>query len=133
MNFDSGGRIKQTAIVDWNDNEALRSKEDAADYRYFPDRFGSVVTKADLQFAEAAAGSALGLFLLDTDQADRASFRDDYALPESDTVRCAAAKSVFEQTVSAGKTHGQLVRGVWARWLNTMGLCPRLRPNKWLI
>ena len=139
--LDSGGRIKQ-ATRSWTGTttEALRSKEDAADYRYFPDPdLGPVVvTEADLQFAEKQLlGVPLDLFLMDTDQADRASFRDDYALPESDTKALIAApqqRVFFEQTVAAGgepKPMANWVRGVWARWLNEHdGAVPKIAPQQ---
>jgi len=137
----SGGTIKQ-ATRSWTGHGTvpLRSKEDAADYRYFPDPdLGPVpVTASDFQFAEAhLEGIPLDLFLLDTDRSRERAFKTKYDLSDADVVALLAApkqRDFFERTVVAGgapKPMANWVRGVWTRWMNDHeGRPPDIRPDQ---
>jgi len=127
--LESGKRIVQSTRS-WTGSEtvSLRSKEDAADYRYFPDPdLGPVpVSQADHSHAEAAlSGIPLDLHLLDEDHAEITDFKARFALPDADAVALladATLRAYFESAVEAGgtpKAMANWTRGPLARWLNT--------------
>ena len=137
----SGGRVVQsTRSWTGSGTEALRSKEDAADYRYFPDPdLGPVPIMADdLAFAEGVLeGVPLDLFLLDSDRAEVDRFKAAYGLPDGDVDALLSApeqRRFFEEAVTAGgvaKPMANWVRGPWARWINDhAGEAPRVRPDQ---
>jgi len=137
----AGGTIKQ-ATRSWTGNGTvpLRSKEDAADYRYFPDPdLGPVpVIQGDFQFAEAnLEGMPLDLFLLDSDRSEEDEFKTKYEVTKADVVALLAApkpRDFFERAVEAGGSPQPManwVRGVWTRWMNEHdGNPPGIRPDQ---
>jgi len=137
----SGGTITQ-ATRSWTGSGTvpLRSKEDAADYRYFPDPdLGPVpVTSSDFQYAEThLEGMPLDLFLLDADRSSEADFKTKYDLSDADVLALLTApkqREFFERAVSAGgaaKSMANWVRGLWTRWVNDHGGgCPDIRPEQ---
>ena len=132
--------IQSTRSWTGSGTEALRSKEDAADYRYFPDPdLGPVpIMTEDLKFAdERLHGVPLDVFLLDADRADVERFQSAYDLPTGDVDALISApdqRRFFEQAVAAGgiaKPMANWVRGPWARWINEhSGETPKVRPDQ---
>ena len=123
-----GGRIDQTTRG-WADGEShpMRSKEDAADYRYFPcpDLGPLPVTEADHISAEAALeATPLDRYLLDQDDADFSDFQSRYGLSKADAMALrgeAHFRAHFEQAVAEGgapKDISNWVLGAFARWSN---------------
>ncbi len=126
--LEAGGQIVQsTRSWDGQGSELLRSKEQAADYRYFPDPdLGPVcVTDADREEAAGAlAGQPLDRWLLDSDSRQREEFQTLHGLGDADVdalLGDAAQRMLFEATVEAGGSPVEVakwVRGIIARWLN---------------
>ncbi|MFY9345346.1 MAG: Asp-tRNA(Asn)/Glu-tRNA(Gln) amidotransferase subunit GatB [Planctomycetota bacterium] len=98
----AGGRIA-AETRGWHDelgeSRAQRSKEDAPDYRYFPDPdLPALMLTADVI---AAAAAAIGE--LPDARADR--YRTDFGLPDTDIAQLVAERATgnwFEQVVAAG-------------------------------
>jgi len=107
--IEGGGRVIQ-ATRTWVGEQTvlLRSKEEAADYRYFPDPDLPVLkVRPEERTAQAAQLEAapLDLHLLDSDGAQLAGFLDRYGLREADGVALLCApelQACFEQAVSLG-------------------------------
>jgi aspartyl-tRNA(Asn)/glutamyl-tRNA(Gln) amidotransferase subunit B len=136
----SGGRVKQSTRS-WTGTGTveLRSKEDAADYRYFPDPdLGPVpVTQSDRDQAHAAlAGVPLDVYLLDSDEAEQVDFQSRYGLSSPDAAALLAApqaRQFFEDAASCGgdsKAMANWVRGPLARWTNANPEEPRITPRQ---
>lgn len=124
--LDAGGTIEQSTRSWTGDGTvALRSKEDAADYRYFPDPdLGPVVvSSSDRDEARAALpGIPLDLYLHDEARAAQDALEARYGLDSTDATALLASPpllEVFEATVAAGgepKSAVNWVRGPLARW-----------------
>ena len=136
----SGGRVKQSTRS-WTGSGTveLRSKEDAADYRYFPDPdLGPVpVAQSDRDQAHAAlAGVPLDVYLLDSDEAEQEDFQSRYGLSSPDAAALLAApqaRQFFEDAASCGgdpKAMVNWVRGPLARWTNANPEEPRVGPRQ---
>ena len=125
----SGGRVEQSTRSWTGDGTvALRSKEDAADYRYFPDPdLGPVpVTQLDRDEAlEALPGVPLDLYLYEQAQAAQDELCSRHGLDTADATALLASPILldrFEAAVAAGgepKPVANWVRGPWARWIKT--------------
>lgn len=119
--------VQSTRSWDGHDSELLRSKEHAADYRYFPDPdLGPVsITEADLtEAADALKGRPLDVWLLNTDAANLEGFQSRHGLNDADAVALLAdrfLRRLFERTVECGGEPIEIanwVRGPIARWVN---------------
>ena len=125
----AGGQVEQSTRSWTGDGTvALRSKEDAADYRYFPDPdLGPVaVHQADRDAArDALPGVPLDLYLQAQARTAQEDFQARHGLDGEDAAALLAApplRDVFEAAVAAGgqpKPVANWVRGPWARWCNT--------------
>jgi aspartyl-tRNA(Asn)/glutamyl-tRNA(Gln) amidotransferase subunit B len=123
-----GGRVVQSTRSWAGSNSIeLRSKEDAADYRYFPDPdLGPIpVLDTDRSDAEAILDALpLDVWLLDQDTRHLDDFRSKYGLSEADSVALLGAPSLcalFESAVGLGGDSVAManwVRGPVARWIN---------------
>ena len=122
-----GSVIMSTRSWTGSETVLLRSKEEAADYRYFPDPdLGPVpVTPLDHSSAVEALGSMpLDVHLLDEDQAVLDGFEARHGLPVADAralLNDAGLRAHFEAAVAAGGAPGPManwIRGPWARWCN---------------
>lgn len=125
----TGGQVQQsTRSWTGTGTVALRSKEDAADYRYFPDPdLGPVaVSQADRDDAhEALPGVPLDLHLYEQVRSAKHEFRSRYSLEDVDAEALLAApvlREIFEDAVASGgepKSVANWVRGPLARWIKT--------------
>ena len=104
---DGGAVLQETRLYDPDRDEtrAMRSKEDAQDYRYFPDPdlLPLVVTDADLERARAA--------LPELPEAKRARFASQYGLSVQDAATIAATREgadYFEALVKASGAPAKL-------------------------
>jgi aspartyl-tRNA(Asn)/glutamyl-tRNA(Gln) amidotransferase subunit B len=100
--WESGGEVRQeTRLFDPNRNEtrSMRSKEDAHDYRYFPDPDLLPLILDEAWVAQLRAG------LPELPDAKRARFIRDYNLPAYDAGVLVAEQSVaaFFETVARGR------------------------------
>ncbi len=99
--LEDGGRVDQETRLydpDRNETRPMRSKEDAQDYRYFPDPDlpPLVVTEAWIEAVRAS--------LPELPEARRARFERDYGLPVHDAVTLTASRELaafYESTVAA--------------------------------
>lgn len=111
--IESGGEVVQeTRLYDAERDEtrAMRSKEEANDYRYFPD--------PDLLPLDISADliDSIRQDLPELPDEKRIRFQQDYQLSENDAVQLAESKEMaelFEQVLSFGSTDPKLV----ANWL----------------
>ena len=124
----SGNRVVQ-ATRTWTGAEtvALRSKEDAADYRYFPepDLGPVVVLPADVSDAQAHLESTpLDVWLLDRETAALDTLQNQYELARIDAAALLSSPvllALFRDAVEAGAAALEVVhwvRGPVAGWLN---------------
>ena len=123
-----GGRVIQSTRS-WSASQSveLRSKEDAADYRYFPDPdLGPIpILDADRSDAESILDAVpLDVWLLDQDMARMDGFQDQYGLSTADSAALLGSPSLcvlFERAVELGGESAAManwVRGPVARWVN---------------
>ena len=125
--LEDGGQIKQATVLfdpDTGETRMMRSKEDAHDYRYFPDPDLLPLAIAPEWIARVKAA------MPELPGAMKARFERELALPASDANTLTASKEVadyFQATVAAaGAAHAKLcanwVMGELAAWLNKAGL-----------
>jgi len=112
--IEDGGQVQQATRLydpDKKETRAMRSKEDAQDYRYFPDPDLPPLLISDEWVARVKAD------MPELPAAMRARFTGDYALPEYDSLIMTSSKqmaSYFEAVVArTGKEHAKTV----ANWL----------------
>jgi aspartyl-tRNA(Asn)/glutamyl-tRNA(Gln) amidotransferase subunit B len=127
----SGGRVVQsTRSWTGNDTVPLRSKENDADYRYFPDPdLGVVAVKsADRNdAAERLDGVPLDRWLLDSDVEAQQSFQQRYGLKAEDIqtlMRSPPQRALFEAAVESGGAASDMVKwvlGPISQWINEHG------------
>ena len=98
---DGGAVVQETRLYDPDKHEtrSMRSKEDAQDYRYFPDPDlpPLVIDQAWIDRAKAA--------MPELPEAKRQRFVDEYNLPLADAASLTASRAlarIFETTVQAG-------------------------------
>jgi len=126
--LESGGRVVQSTRS-WTGSETvpLRSKEDAADYRYFPDPDLGVVVVQEADRSDAMErldGVPLDRWLLDGDREDLDTFQERYELKREDVQALLGSprqKALFEAAVQAGGGASDVVkwvRGPIAQWIN---------------
>jgi len=112
--LEDGGRIEQATVLfdpDTGQTRAMRSKEDAHDYRYFPDPDLLPLDIGEDWIAEVQAS------LPELPQAMRARFVRDYGLSDYDAACLTATREqadYFEQTVAAA---GRELAKPCANWL----------------
>jgi aspartyl-tRNA(Asn)/glutamyl-tRNA(Gln) amidotransferase subunit B len=112
--IEDGGKVVQATRLydpDKKETRAMRSKEDAQDYRYFPDPDLPPLTIGDDWIARVKGD------MPELPAAMRARFVSDYALPEYDSLVLTASKQMatyFEAVVAkAGKENAKAA----ANWL----------------
>ncbi len=127
--------VQSTRTWTGTETVALRSKEDAADYRYFPEPdLGPVaVLASDRADARAKLDSIpLDVWLLDQDIQALETFQAQYGLVEVDASALLAAPdllTLFRETVSRGSDAHEIVkwiRGPVARWRNESDGAPMM-------
>ncbi len=101
--IEDGGTVQQETRLydpDRDETRAMRSKEDAQDYRYFPDPdlLPLVVTDADLERARAA--------LPELPEAKRARFASQYGLSAQDAATIAATREGADYFEALVKSSG---------------------------
>ncbi|MGB0639406.1 MAG: Asp-tRNA(Asn)/Glu-tRNA(Gln) amidotransferase subunit GatB, partial [Myxococcota bacterium] len=123
-----GGRVIQSTRS-WSGSRSveLRSKEDAADYRYFPDPdLGPIpLVDADRSDADSILDAVpLDVWLLDQDLARMDGFQEQYGLSTADSTALLGSPvlcALFEEAVGLGGESVSMsnwVRGPVARWIN---------------
>ncbi|RJQ49761.1 MAG: Asp-tRNA(Asn)/Glu-tRNA(Gln) amidotransferase subunit GatB [Nitrospiraceae bacterium] len=122
--LNEGGRIIQETRL-WNTakgiTESMRSKEEAHDYRYFPDP-DLVPVKVDDQWIEQLKSQ-----LVELPDARRQRFTSQYGLPEQDAELLTSERAIaewFEQAVKLGgdpKSVSNWMMGEFMRLLNEEG------------
>ncbi|GAB1391874.1 Asp-tRNA(Asn)/Glu-tRNA(Gln) amidotransferase subunit GatB [Rhodocyclaceae bacterium] len=124
--IEEGRRIQQATVLfnpDTGETRAMRSKEDAHDYRYFPDPDLLPLEIKPEWIAEVKAG------MPELPQAMQARFQSDYGLSAYDAATLAATRATaqyFEDAVTAG---GKENAKLCANW--TMGeLAARLNRDE---
>jgi aspartyl-tRNA(Asn)/glutamyl-tRNA(Gln) amidotransferase subunit B len=127
----AGGRVVQsTRSWTGNDTVPLRSKENDADYRYFPDPdLGVVAVKsADRNdAAERLDGVPLDRWLLDSDVEAQQSFQQRYGLKAEDIqtlMRSPPQRALFEAAVESGGAASDMAKwvlGPISQWINEHG------------
>jgi aspartyl-tRNA(Asn)/glutamyl-tRNA(Gln) amidotransferase subunit B len=137
--LEDGGKISQeTRLFDPNKGEtrSMRSKEEAHDYRYFPDP-DLLPLEFDQAYVDALAG-----YLPELPDAKKARFMADYGLPAYDAGILVADKETadyFEATVAhAGKARDAKAVANWimgdvSAYANSIGLSvsqTHLRPSQ---
>jgi len=126
-----GGRVVQ-ATRTWVGEKTvlLRNKEEAADYRYFPDPDLPVLCISESELTQARAllaGVPLDVHLLETDAAELQELVQVHGLREEDGEALLAAPELlgcFRSAVAAGAAPGAManwLRGPVAAQLNTTG------------
>ncbi|MEH3085536.1 MAG: Asp-tRNA(Asn)/Glu-tRNA(Gln) amidotransferase subunit GatB [Xylophilus ampelinus] len=119
--LEDGRAIQQATVLfnpDTGETRAMRTKEDAADYRYFPDPDLPPLRISQQWIEEVRAG------MPELPRAMAARFVADYGLPEYDATQLTQSKAVaayFEAAAKAGgqpKLAGNWVMGEVARRLN---------------
>ena len=123
--IEDGGQVQQATVLfnaDTGETRAMRSKEDAADYRYFPDPDLPPLVIADSWVQEVRASMPE----LPRKMAER--FQADYALPAYDATLMTADKATAAFFETAAKASGQpklvanWLMGEISRRLNADGL-----------
>jgi aspartyl-tRNA(Asn)/glutamyl-tRNA(Gln) amidotransferase subunit B len=124
----AGERVVQsTRSWDGADSVELRSKENAADYRYFPDPdLGPVpVLEADRSEARAVLPAIpLDVWILDQQSNQLESVQSEYGISSTDASALLSAPALFtlfEASVAAGGVAASMLkwlRGPVARWRN---------------
>ena len=99
--LDEGGRVEQVTLLwdaDARESRQMRSKEDAHDYRYFPEPDLPPVIVADARLAE------LRLELPELPEARRARFRDEHGLSDYDADLLTGSRELADyfETVERG-------------------------------
>ncbi len=119
--IEDGRAIQQATVLfnpDTGETRAMRSKEDAADYRYFPDPdLPPLVVAAE--WVERVRGE-----MAELPRVMAARFVQQYALPEYDAALLTQSKAMAAYFEEAAKTSGQAK--LVSNWV--MGEVPR-RPN----
>ena len=117
--IEDGGRVVQETRLydaDRDETRSMRSKEDAMDYRYFPDPDLLPLAISQQWIDEVRAD------MPELPQAMRARFERDYQLSTYDAgllVAGKAAASYFERTLEVlGADHGQAGAKLAANWIN---------------
>ncbi len=124
----SGKRVVQSTRT-WTGTEtvALRSKEDAADYRYFPEPDLGPVSVLDADLADAQdylESIPLDVWLLDSETKEMDALRNQYGLTQVDAAALLAKpelSTLFQDAVAEGANASEVVkwvRGPVARWIN---------------
>ncbi|MGE0384195.1 MAG: Asp-tRNA(Asn)/Glu-tRNA(Gln) amidotransferase subunit GatB [Gammaproteobacteria bacterium] len=101
--IESGGRVAQETRLydpDRNETRPLRSKEEANDYRYFPDP-DLLPVVVEPGFVEAVRAS-----LPELPQAKRTRFATQYRLPEADAAQLAASRELADYFEAAAGAAG---------------------------
>jgi len=129
--LEAGGRVVQsTRSWTGSDTVPLRSKEDAADYRYFPDPDLGVVAVDSADRCDAVErldGVPLDRWLLDADVETHQVFHQRYGLKDGDVQALMGSppqRALFEAAVEAGGGASDMakwVRGPVAQWINEHG------------
>ncbi len=108
---DGGKVVQETRLYDADKDEtrSMRSKEDAMDYRYFPDPDLLPVAISAAQIAAVAAT------MPELPAAMAARFRTSYALPEYDAAQLVTDKAMAQyfETVAANTTHTAKICANW--------------------
>jgi aspartyl-tRNA(Asn)/glutamyl-tRNA(Gln) amidotransferase subunit B len=123
---DGGAVVQETRLYDPDKHEtrSMRSKEDAQDYRYFPDPDlpPLVIDQAWIDQAKAA--------MPELPEAKRQRFVDEYNLPLADAASLTASPAlarIFESTVQAGadpKLAGNWIVGEFSAATNRADIDP---------
>nr|CRH08091.1 Aspartyl/glutamyl-tRNA(Asn/Gln) amidotransferase subunit B (Asp/Glu-ADT subunit B) [Candidatus Magnetococcus massalia] len=114
--IEDGGRITQeTRLYDANRNEtrSMRSKEDAHDYRYFPE------PDLPLLLLEQGRIDSLKASLPELPDAKRQRFEDDYGLSHYDGTVLTASRALsdyYEEVVAQVAKHGKGDPKIAANW-----------------
>ena len=129
--IEEGRAIQQATVLfnpDTGETRAMRTKEDAADYRYFPDPDLPPLVIADAWVQQVRAA------MTELPRVMAARFVTDYGLPEYDATALTQSKSMasyFEATAKAGgsaKLASNWIMGEVSKRLNHDGLeisnCP---------
>ncbi len=111
--LEDGGTIQQATVLfnpDTGETRAMRSKEEANDYRYFPDPdlLPLVISQADIDAVKAT--------LPELPEAMKLRFEQEYGLPAYDAATITASRGMadyFEETVKALGGEPKLV----ANWI----------------
>ena len=123
--IEDGHSIEQATVLfnpDSGETRAMRTKEDAADYRYFPDPDLPPLVIADEWVSRVRAE------MTDLPRVMAARFMADYGLSEYDATQLTQSKAVAAYFEETAKTSGQAklacnwVTGELARRLNTQEL-----------
>ena len=123
--IEDGGTVQQATVLfdpDTGETRAMRSKEDAHDYRYFPDPDLPPLVIADAWVAEVRA------HMSELPRLMAARFQADYGLPAYDAVAMTQNKAFAAYFESAAKASGQpklvanWLMGELARRLNAQSL-----------
>jgi aspartyl-tRNA(Asn)/glutamyl-tRNA(Gln) amidotransferase subunit B len=122
--IEDGGAVQQATVLfdpDSGETRAMRSKEDAHDYRYFPDPDLPPLAIADAWIEEVRAG------MTELPRLMAARFQSAYGLPAYDAVAMTQSKdlaSYFEEAAKASsqpKLVANWLMGEIARRLNAQG------------
>ncbi len=139
--IEDGHAIEQATVLfnpDTGETRAMRTKEDAADYRYFPDPDLPPLCISE-QWVEQIRGQ-----MTELPRVMAARFVQDYGLPEYDATQLTQSKAMahyFEETAKAcgqAKLASNWIMGEVSRRLNTEGknisTCPvTARHLGWII
>jgi aspartyl-tRNA(Asn)/glutamyl-tRNA(Gln) amidotransferase subunit B len=113
---DGGTIVQQTRLYDPDRNEtrSMRSKEDAQDYRYFPDPdlLPLVITEKDIERVRAT--------MPELPQAKRERFQSQYQLPVYDAgllTESIEKADYFESSLSAGMAIAPITPKIAANWV----------------
>ena len=121
--LEDGGRIEQATVLfdpDSGETRMMRSKEDAHDYRYFPDP-DLLPVKLDEDWIEQVRAT-----LPELPGAMRERFIKNYKLPEHDAATLTQSKAMamyFEETAklcSQPKLASNWIMGEVSKWLNSV-------------
>ncbi len=111
--LEDGGTIQQATVLfnpDTGETRAMRSKEEANDYRYFPDPdlLPLVISEADIEAVKAK--------MPELPEAMKARFEQQYALPAYDATAITASRGVADYFVAAVAAFGGEAKLV-ANWV----------------
>ncbi|OIQ78633.1 aspartyl/glutamyl-tRNA(Asn/Gln) amidotransferase subunit B [mine drainage metagenome] len=116
--LEDGGTIHQATVLfnpDTGETRAMRSKEEANDYRYFPDPdlLPLVISEADIEAVKAQ--------MPELPQAMKARFEQDYGLPAYDATSITSSRGAADYFVAAvaalGGTPGGDAAKLVANWV----------------
>ena len=111
--LEDGGKIQQATVLfdpDTGETRAMRSKEEANDYRYFPDPdlLPLVISEADIDRVKST--------MPELPEAMQARFQAEYALPAYDASIITASRGIADYFVAAAQAFGGEAKLV-ANWV----------------